>query len=129
MDSPCVLDASALLALLNDEPGADAVQKALLSGAFISSVNLAEVVGKLVEVGLSRDETRQVVGGLGLDAKEFDSVQGYEAGFLRLLTTEVGLSLGDRACMTLAIATGLPILTADRSWLKVDLPVGVQVLR
>jgi len=129
MSSPCVLDASAVLALLNDEPGAGVVQQALLSGAFISSVNLAEVVGKLVEVGMSPDETRQAVGGLGLGIKEFDSIQGYEAGFLRRRTAEMGLSLGDRACMALAIAMTLPILTADRSWLKADLPVEVQVLR
>jgi PIN domain nuclease of toxin-antitoxin system len=129
MSSPCVLDASAVLALLNDEPGAGVVQQALLSGAFISSVNLAEVVGKLIEVGLSPEEIRRVVGGLGLDIKEFDSVQGYETGFLRLQTTEMGLSLGDRACMALAVALHLPVLTADRSWLKVELPVEVQVLR
>lgn len=129
--SSIVVDASAVLALLNSEPGAEIVEQALSAGAVISAVNLSEVVGKLIDVGLGQSEVRQVIGGIGLDVKEFDSVQACESGFLRsqVMSKDLSLSLGDRACMTLATLLGLPVLTADRAWLKLNLPVEVRVIR
>jgi PIN domain nuclease of toxin-antitoxin system len=131
MTSPVVVDASAVLALLNSEPGAEAVERALSSGAIISAVNLSEVVGKLVDVGLSPGEVRQVVGGIGLEVKEFETAQAYESGLLRsrAVSRDISLSLGDRACMALAIHVELPVLTADKAWLKLSLPVEVRVIR
>lgn len=129
--SSIVVDASAVLALLNSEPGAEIVEQALSAGAVISAVNLSEVVGKLIDVGLGQNEVRQVVGGIWLDVKEFDSVQAYGSGFLRsqVVSKDLSLSLGDRACMTLATLLCLPVLTADRAWLKLNLPVEVRVIR
>ncbi len=129
VNSPCVLDASAVLALLNRETGAGIVEEALVSGAVISSVNLSEVVAKLIDVGLSPAETGWIISGLGLRIESFGSRQAYEAGILRLSTKELGLSLGDRACMALAVTLGFPVLTADRSWVEVDLPVEIRVIR
>lgn len=129
MSNPSVCDASAILALVNGEPGAAMVEEALFSGALVSSVNLCEVAGKLTDVGLSSAETRRVIEGLGLSVHDFDAEQAYGAGFMRSRTAELGLSLGDCACMTLAATLGLPVLTADRSWLEVDLPVEVRVIR
>lgn len=124
-----VLDASALLALLNGEVGAERVLAALEEGAIISAVNLAEVVGKLADVGLSESETRGVLGPLALAVADFDEDSAYAAGLLRPLTVRQGLSLGDRACLGLALALGLPALTAERSWTQLSLPVAVETIR
>jgi ribonuclease VapC len=129
--SQVVLDASAVLALLNGEPGSATVERALSAGAVISAVNLSEVVGKLVDVGLTNNEVRHVVGCIGLDVRVFDLPQAFESGLLRSQTraTQLSLSLGDRACMALAAQLSLPVLTADKAWLEVDLPVEVQMIR
>lgn len=123
-----VIDASALLALLNSEPGADKVAGAI-PGAAISALNLSEVVGKLCSAGLPGKSIRQALLGLGLEVVPFDEEQAYEAGMLRTATDGAGLSLGDRGCLGLARKLGLPALTADRSWLKLSVGVTVKVIR
>ena len=90
-----VLDASALLALLNDEPGAELVAKSLPQAA-ISAVNLSEVVAKLADAGMPDEAIRDALRGLPLDVVPFDVEQAYDAGLLRSITRDVGLSLGDR---------------------------------
>ena len=119
-----VIDASALLALLNSEQGADEVAKAL-TGAVIGSVNLCEVIGKLAETGMKQEEICRILFPLGLTVEAFDEDQAYTAGILRTSTKSAGLSLGDRACLGLAKKLGTPVLTADRTWL--DLSIGVKV--
>ena len=123
---PTVLDASALLALLNDEPGAEAVA-GRLAEAVISTVNLAEVVTKLREAGMPADETEEVLTELGLPAIPFDEEQAYVVASLRAPTRASGLSLGDRACLALALTLDRPAVTTDRAWrrLKVGVPVVV----
>jgi PIN domain nuclease of toxin-antitoxin system len=123
-----VLDASALLALLNDEPGSDAVADSL-SEAAISSVNLAEVVGKLSDRGMPEGEIRLALEGMGLDVHPFDAGAAYSAGFLRRATSSRGLSLGDRACLALGIALGAPVLTTDRGWKALRVGSKVRVIR
>jgi PIN domain nuclease of toxin-antitoxin system len=123
--NPVVVDASALLALLNGEPGAERVAERLPAAA-IGTVNLAEVVAKLADAGVPEVQLRQVLNGLGLDVHPFDMDQAWEAGLLRARTRTLGLSLGDRACLALGLALGRPVLTADRSWSK--LRVGVEIL-
>jgi len=123
-----VIDASALLALLNSEPGADKVARAI-PGAAISALNLSEVVGKLCSAGLPEKSIRQALLGLGLEVVPFDEEQAYEAGMLRTATDGAGLSLGDRGCLGLARKLGLPALTADRSWLKLLAGITVRVIR
>ncbi len=123
-----VLDASALLVLLNDEPGAAVVAEALEEGV-VSAVNLSEVVGKLLEAGMPRGEAEDVLGGLGLDVRPFDERAAWEAGALRIGTRKAGLSLGDRACIALAKELGLSALTADAAWTRVASGVEVKLLR
>ena len=115
--SEAVLDSSALLALLWNEPGADYVAAAL-PGALLSSVNLAEVVTKLCERGLSASEGRELVESLGVVVVDFDADQAEATAALRDSTRSLGLSLGDRACLALARRRNCPALTADAAWLK-----------
>ena len=128
MSKAVVLDSSALLCLLNGEAGAERVAEALPS-AVIGAVNLAEVVTKLRERGLSAEEVEEALGGFNLDVRPFTAVQAYATGHLRQATRSQGLSLGDRACLALAAELGAPALTADQAWGKVDAGAAVEVIR
>jgi PIN domain nuclease of toxin-antitoxin system len=123
-----VLDASALLALLNAEPGGDVVTESL-PRAVISAVNLSEVIAKLAESGMPEKVVRQVLEPLGLDIAPFDEEQAYQAGLLRARTRELGLSLGDRACLSLGKILNAVVLTADTTWAKLTLGVTVKTIR
>ena len=123
-----VLDASALLVLLNDESGAETVSHAL-SRAVISAVNMSEVVAKLVDEGAPEPEILERLEGIGAEVVPFDANQAYAAGLLRSVTRSHGLSLGERACLTLARHLRLPVLTADRVWSELDLGVEVRLAR
>lgn len=125
----CVLDASALLALLNDEAGAHTVAQAL-PGAAISSVNFAEVFGKLAEKGMPADLVRETLGSLDLDVQPFDHDLACQAGALRPTTKRYGLSLGDRACLALALHHQVPALTTDKAWQRLNLDaLTIELLR
>jgi len=126
--SSYVLDASALLAFLNSEPGGEAVA-AILTQAVISSVNLSEVVAKLADAGKPQIEITEFLGSLGLEVASFDTEMAYRSGMLRPVTRQAGLSFGDRACLALAELLGLPVLTTDRTWAQLDLGIEVQLLR
>ena len=119
-----MIDASALLALLNAEPGADTVADALSDGV-VSAVNLSEVIARLSVAGMPENAVRQALRPLGLEVIPFDEEQAYQAGTLRTATRNAELSLGDRACLGLAKTLGVPALTADRVW--ADLAVGVKI--
>ena len=123
-----VLDASALLAYLQREPGAGSV-RAVLGSAIMSTVNWTEVVQKAAG---SQSEAAELLGdleSLGLVLAPFSASQASIAGSLREPTLELGLSLGDRACLALAIENGETILTADRIWERLSLGVGIEVIR
>ena len=123
-----VLDSSALLCLLNGEVGAERVAEAL-PFAVIGAVNLAEVVTKLRERGLSVEEVEEALGGFNLEVRPFTALQAYATGHLRQATRSQGLSLGDRACLALAVELGAPALTADQAWGKVEVGAAVEVIR
>lgn len=123
-----ILDASAVLALLNAEPGASVVAGAV-SEAAISAVNLSEVVAKLIESGMPAEAVRETLQGLELEVISFDAHQAYEAGLLRISTRSLGLSFGDRACLGLAQRHGVPVLTTDRNWSRLDAGIEVQLAR
>ena len=125
--SDVVLDSSAILAVLNKEPGSERIEGDL-SGALVSAVNLAEVVGKLVDNGLDEVAARDAIHSLGLVVVPFDPENAWAAGFLRKQTREHGLSLGDRACLTLAFSRRIPAVTTDRSWAKLRLGAAVRVV-
>lgn len=129
-----VLDASALLAFLLKEPGGERVKEALLHGAVMGAVNLAEVGSKLAERGLDPGEVfahlrARGILGQALEVFPFTEEDALEAARLRPLTRSLGLSLGDRACLALARRLGLPALIADATWEGLAVGVGVEVVR
>ncbi|GAC1308020.1 MAG: PIN domain-containing protein [Ktedonobacteraceae bacterium] len=124
-----VLDASALLALFHEEPGSEKVAQAIREGAAISTVNLAEVVSKLNDIGTPGELIQDAVNVLKLSIIDFDAGLAFKVGLLRPLTKHIGLSLGDRACLALAQSLNLPALTADKSWQELSLDVNIQVIR
>ena len=123
-----ILDASAVLALLNAEPGASVVAGAV-SDAAISAVNLSEVVAKLIEGGMPAEAVRETLQELELEVISFDAHQAYEAGLLRISTRSLGLSFGDRGCLGLAQRHGVPVLTTDRNWSRLDAGIEVHLAR
>ena len=121
-----VLDASALLALLLQEPRADRV-KAALDGAAMGVVNLAEVVGHHAKLGAARPDIEALLRPLPIRVVPVDATLSYEAGMLRRITLERGLSLGDRYCLALARREGVPALTAERRWPEIAEAAGARV--
>jgi len=127
--SSAVLDASALLAILMHERGSEVVALALATHALISTVNLAEVVGKLADKGMPETAVRATIDSVQIDVVDFDSDLAYSSGMLRPATKQAGLSLGDRACLSVARRLGLEVLTADRTWSDLGLDVTVRLIR
>jgi PIN domain nuclease of toxin-antitoxin system len=126
--SKVVLDASALLAVLLEEPGAENVGPHLTM-AVMSAVNLSEVVATAVERGLLLESVLPVLDRLSLQIIPFDAEQAYLAASFRPATRKLGLSLGDRACLALGLKVGLLVLTADQLWAKANVGVEVQLIR
>ena len=129
-----LLDASALLAYLADEPGAGRVQGAIAAGAAVSAVNLAEVLSKLADRGADPEAavaalTARGLLGAAVAVEPFSAADAVAAARLRPLTRAEGLSLGDRACLATAQRLGLAALTADRRWAQLHLPVAVELIR
>ena len=127
--SRIVLDASALLAVLNQEPGADRLIPEILGSAASSTVNLAEVQRKLVERGLSSDDAWEATLTPIREAVSFTPEHARLAGDLVGETRPRGLSLGDRACLALGLSLKAPVYTADRSWKCLNLGVRIHVIR
>ena len=121
-----LLDASALLALLWRESGAEVVRAALRDGAAISTVNLAEVAAHLHHRGWEAREVAKTLGEFRMETLPFDSEVALSSGALRPATASAGLGLGDRACLATASLLGIPALTGDRAWLELELP-GIEV--
>ena len=122
------MDASAVLALLQGENGSEVVSP-LLPRAVMSTVNWAEVLQRLVLAGLPIDGYREDLEALGLDLLDFTLQDAESVAQLWPITRPVGLSLGDRACLSLARRLGLPAFTADRHWATLDLGVEVRLVR
>ncbi|MGI4944711.1 MAG: type II toxin-antitoxin system VapC family toxin [Janthinobacterium lividum] len=125
-NGPVVLDASAVLALLFEETGAETVRAQLRTGV-IGAANLAEVLAKLSDHGLPTLEAIRAVAILGLEVAPMTEAQAQRSAELRPLTRKAGLSLGDRACLALAAELSAPAVTADRSWDAVAGASGVSV--
>jgi len=123
-----VLDSSAILAALLGENGADRVE-AVIEESVISSVNAAEVITKLIDKGIPRDEVHARFQELRLESVPFDENLAIATGFLRSLTSHKGFSLGDRACLALAIREDATAMTADRHWADLDLGCKIEVIR
>ena len=123
-----VLDSSAIMAVLREEPGASLVRSSL-DRAIINTVTLAEVVTKLADSGRSENAVQNTLVELDIRVVPFDQDQAFRAGMLRPVTRKAGLSLGDRACLALAQSTALTVLTADRAWEDIPVHISVQLIR
>jgi ribonuclease VapC len=124
-----VVDASALLAVLNQEAGAERLTPELLNAAASSTVNLAEVQDKLVARGLSTGDAWEATLSPIREAVSFTPEHARLAGDLVRQTRPFGLSLGDRACLALGIALKAPVYTADRSWKDLKIGIRIHVIR
>jgi ribonuclease VapC len=121
-----VFDASAILALLRDEPGADVVAQYIGDG-LMSAVNLQEVVKGLLRREIPVDAAVAMLDALHLDVRPHGRDDAIAAAKLYPATREFGSGLGDRTCMALAISEGIPVLTADREWARIEIP-GLKLL-
>jgi len=126
--SEAVLDSSAVLALVNAEPGKDAVT-AIIQDSALCSLNLTEVVTRLLDLGMPGPSVVSSVQGLSCEILPFDEQLALQAGILRSTTRHAGLSLGDRACLALARRLRVPALTADRRWAGLEVGVDIRMIR
>jgi ribonuclease VapC len=129
-----VLDASAFLAYLRDEPGAEIVENALIDGCYISIINWVEVLSKVVDLGESPDEIIKRLRDEGLLENSLEIIACNEEDAItiakfRPLTKSAGLSLGDRACLALGKRLNLPVLTADKVWNSLSLGITITLIR
>lgn len=123
-----VLDASALIALLRAEKGAEMVA-ARLDGSYLSTVNLAEVLTQSTEWGRDPAAVLQEIEVLPVTIVPVTTEQALAASILRPLTRSAGLSLGDRLCLALALSLGLPALSAESAWMGLPHNVEVELIR
>ena len=128
LGGPPVLDASAVLALLAEEPGADEVE-AILDGAAMSTVNLSEVLQKSEQHGIETEGLEYDLEALGVEFRPFDVLQARTAAEIWVKVPRAGLSLGDRACLALARTLDGTATTTDRRWSAPKHGARVRVLR
>lgn len=122
-----IMDASALLALLLNEEGAELAVSAIEEGAQINSINLSEVAGRLILNGMPEDVVRGIIGELPLTIIPVDAELALLAALMLPVTRQFGLSLGDRFCLALASREGLPAITADRLWAEAGAKLGIEI--
>lgn len=126
--SKVVLDASALFALLDQEKGADKV-KSYINQSVMSSVNYAETIMLLLRSGHSLEQAETIIKSVLFDIIDFNSEQAQLAAVIRVDGKHCGISLGDSACLALAVYLNVPVLTADTVWKKLKLDLDIIFIR
>lgn len=128
MKKPVILDASALLALIQEDPGCEDVEKCL-PDVIMSSVNVSEVISILLRIKLPINEIQDILSELIIEVKDFSHEQALVAAEIGHLNTNLGLSLGDRACLALAKSSNHPVLTADKIWANINDKIDIRIIR
>ena len=132
MTTKIVLDASSVIALINREKGCEIVEK-YLEEAIISTVNFAEVISvvnrELFKSEADRIEGLKLITDTLPQIIDFDVNQAIISGELDSITKKYGLSLGGRACLALAKYKNIPVLTADKTWSKLNLGIKIKLIR
>jgi PIN domain nuclease of toxin-antitoxin system len=123
-----VYDSSALLAIILGEPGSD-VARANITNAMVCSINLAEIFSRAEDKGIPVSMTEQFLTGKAVRFVDFDAELARSVGAMRAETRSRGLSIGDRACIALALRERATVVTADRVWADLDLPCKVELIR
>jgi len=123
-----ILDASAIIAVLKNEPGAERVG-AVAEGACVSALTIAEVATWLTTEGVRPEQANTAINLFRLTVEPFHQKRALAAGFLVAKTRHRGLSLGDRACLALAIELSMPVMTGDRAWRDLDIGVDIRLFR
>jgi PIN domain nuclease of toxin-antitoxin system len=130
MSDTVILDASALLAVVLKEKGADIVVKALEEGnTCMTTVNLAEVMVKMYEHTFSKEDINAFMDGLSIHVIDVDMELAHIAASYYPKTKSLGLSLADKICFAAAALGNYKALTTDRAWAKANVGVKVQVIR
>jgi ribonuclease VapC len=123
-----VIDASVVLAYLRDEPGGDVLVRD--DGPFcLSTINLAEIMAKVIDLDLSSDDVTRVLKTLPIESVDFTREDAARTATLRTKSRRLGLSLGDRACLALGARLAIPVLSADRAWATLDLDIDIRLIR
>ncbi len=126
--SAIVFDSSVVIAILKQERGFESAESSL-SDALISTVNMSEIATYLARNGVPSDTIQEVLASFPIQVVPFEESLAIQTGCLYSSCKHLGLSLGDRACLALAMSRKMPVLTADRVWSKLDLGISIQVLR
>jgi ribonuclease VapC len=129
MADSTVLDASAILAFLQGEPGQETVKHALqVDRCVVSAANQAEVIAKALDRGLDAPTIQTILAELNYTVVDVTAHDGTAAGLLRSQTRTLGLSLGDRLCLVTAQRLKAKVLTADRPWLLAEQALGLNIV-
>lgn len=128
MSQTTLLDASAVIAFLQGEPGDDVVRHALQNHhCVVSAANQAEIIAKALDRGVSAEALQAILTELAYTVIDTKAEDGAQAGWMRAQTRPIGLSLGDRLCLATAQRLQAQVLTADRPWLSVAKVMGLDI--
>lgn len=128
MSTLIVLDASAVIAFLQGEPGDTLVSAALESGnCAVTAANQTEIIAKSLDRGMNEADIRAVLAALGYSVLDITAADGMQAGWMRAATRSAGLSLGDRLCLAVAQRLKAKVLTVDRPWINLAPLLGLDI--